>query len=61
MSTGRPEVILVVVVEVSTETTGVALIGAGDTHFQVGAATPQYLQVEAKYTHLPIDIRISPL
>lgn len=44
-SAGRSEVILVVVIEVSTEPTGVALIGAWHTHFQMWATTPQYLKV----------------
>lgn len=43
---GGAEVILGVVVEVATETTGVVLIGAWNTHLQVGTPTPQYLQAD---------------
>lgn len=37
---------MVVVVEVSTKTTGVALIRPRHAHFQMRASTPQYLKVE---------------
>lgn len=46
LSAGHSEVILVVVVEVSTKTTGVSLIGAWHTHFQMWTTTPQYLKVD---------------